>query len=71
MEENTAYKKRIFLANSRIRKLSEMFDLTERTIYDALAFKDIERGHNNKKARKIRYTALKELNGVIVEVDKN
>lgn len=69
MKEKNRYKKRIFLANSKIESLAEEFKCTKRTIYNALNYSDINIGSNNKLLRTIRERALKEYGGVIVEDD--
>lgn len=63
------YKKRIFLANSKIDMLADMYGVTTRTVYNALSYTDIQRCNNNKLLRRIRETALNDFKGVIVEVD--
>lgn len=63
------YKKRIFLANSKIDMLANVYGVTTRTVYNALSYADIQRGNNNKLLRRIRETALNDFKGVIVEVD--
>lgn len=63
------YKKRIFLANSKIDMLANVYGVTTRTVYNALSYTDIQRGNNNKLLRRIRETALNDFKGVIVEVD--
>lgn len=69
MKKENTYKKRIFLANSRIEQLAEVYGVTKRTIYNALSYYDIQNGNNNEFLRKIRETALKDFKGVIVEID--
>lgn len=69
MNKENRYKKRIFLANSKIESLAKEFKCTKRTIYNALNYSDIEIGSNNKLLRSIRNRAMSGYGGVIVEED--
>lgn len=69
MTQKKEYKKRIFLANSKIEMLAEIYGVTKRTVYNALCYYDIQKGDNRELLRRIRATALKDFKGVIVEVD--
>lgn len=69
MTQKKEYKKRIFLANSKIEMIAEMYGVAKRTVYNALCYYDIRNGNNRELLRRIRATALKDFKGVIVEVD--
>ncbi|MBR1773927.1 MAG: hypothetical protein IJ759_07855 [Bacteroidales bacterium] len=56
-------KKRIRISRENIRKIAKVFDCTETSVYNALCFQS----EKSEQQRKIRYIALKEYNGVILE----
>lgn len=55
-------KRRIWVSRENIKKLTEAFECTQTTVYNALSY------HSNSYLQKrIRYVALKEYKGVILE----
>lgn len=54
--------KRIRLSRANIQKIAKAFECSETTVYNALKYRN-----NSYIQRRIRYVALKEYKGVILE----